>query len=232
MIFKLYFFSNSDLKYKSIERIRLLAAIALPIILSSTITAYVMHTGLDPLGLETLLAHNMAHKNSELKAQLVSVNQKLNDFQSVMKSLGKSDNQIRTLENLSPIPEDERRAAIGGVEINEDYGLPSDENGLLANAMKSLDLLQREANLESLSYVQISAKYKSNEELFKHIPAIDPIRNGMVIDKFGLRFHPILHVLLIHEGIDIEAGRGTLVHATGDGVVSYGGRRGGYGNVV
>ncbi len=232
MKFKLYFFSNSDLNYKSIGRIRLLMAIALPIVLSCAITAYVMHDGLDPLGLESLLTLNMAHENQELKTRLVSMDQKLIDFQLDMKSFGNSDNQIRTAENLPPIPEDERKAAIGGVEINEDYGLSSDENGLLANATKSLELLEREARLEVSSYANISERYKSNQELFKHIPAIDPIRGGIVIDQFGLRLHPILHVLLMHQGVDIEAGPGTPVHATGDGVVSYVGRRGGYGNVV
>ena len=75
-------------------------------------------------------------------------------------------------------------------------------------------------------------KYKTNQRLFRHIPAIEPIRGGIISDGFGMRFHPILRMMLMHEGIDIEAPVGTPVHVTGNGVVTYVGRRGGYGNVV
>lgn len=46
------------------------------------------------------------------------------------------------------------------------------------------------------------------------------------------RCHPILHVCRPHKGTDFAAPTGTPIHAAGDGVVAFAGRKGGYGNAV
>lgn len=46
------------------------------------------------------------------------------------------------------------------------------------------------------------------------------------------RFHPILHVMRAHVGIDYAAAPGTPVRAVADGVVRTAGRSGGYGNLL
>ncbi len=46
------------------------------------------------------------------------------------------------------------------------------------------------------------------------------------------RFHPILQTWTAHRGIDYAAPTGTRVRTTGDGVVSFAGRQGGYGNLI
>ena len=46
------------------------------------------------------------------------------------------------------------------------------------------------------------------------------------------RFHPILKKWTAHRGIDYAAPTGTRVRTTGDGVVRFAGRKGGYGNLV
>ncbi len=46
------------------------------------------------------------------------------------------------------------------------------------------------------------------------------------------RFHPILQSWRAHKGVDYGAPIGTRVKATGDGVVEFAGRQGGYGNLL
>ena len=46
------------------------------------------------------------------------------------------------------------------------------------------------------------------------------------------RFHPVLHRVRAHKGVDLAASTGTRVKASGDGVVKFKGRKGGYGNVI
>ncbi len=229
---KLYYYSKSDLSFKAIGGGRLSLMIVSLVLISSFVTMLSGYLGVDLFGLKSLRADSMARENSVLKAQLASLNRRLDSFQLTMKSLGSSDNQLRTSVNLPAIPAETRMVAVGGVAENTDYGVSADANNLIANATRTLDALGRVASLQEDSYADILHKYKSNQQLFAHIPAIDPIRGGIISDGFGMRFHPILHMRLMHEGIDLVADVGTHVHATGDGVVSYVGQRGGYGNVV
>lgn len=46
------------------------------------------------------------------------------------------------------------------------------------------------------------------------------------------RYHPVLHKIRAHKGVDYAASRGTPVHASGDGKIIFKGTKGGYGRVV
>ncbi len=59
-----------------------------------------------------------------------------------------------------------------------------------------------------------------------------PVSNARISSGFGMRFHPILRSLRMHEGIDYAAGSGTPIMATSDGVIDTIASQSGYGNVV
>jgi murein DD-endopeptidase MepM/ murein hydrolase activator NlpD len=46
------------------------------------------------------------------------------------------------------------------------------------------------------------------------------------------RYHPVLHKVRSHKGVDYAAKRGTPIRAAGDGKVIFKGRKGGYGRVI
>ena len=55
---------------------------------------------------------------------------------------------------------------------------------------------------------------------------------GAVTSPFGMRMHPIFHVMKMHTGVDLHAGMGTPIHAAAAGTVVYADWRGGYGKCV
>ena len=59
-----------------------------------------------------------------------------------------------------------------------------------------------------------------------------PVDGARISSKFGMRRHPILGYSKMHTGIDFAAPRGTRVLAAGEGVVTFAGRKGGYGNYL
>jgi murein DD-endopeptidase MepM/ murein hydrolase activator NlpD len=59
-----------------------------------------------------------------------------------------------------------------------------------------------------------------------------PIRGAPVTSLFGMRFHPILHILRLHAGIDFGAPVGSQVRAVADGKVEIAGPASGFGNHV
>lgn len=59
-----------------------------------------------------------------------------------------------------------------------------------------------------------------------------PLEFSRVSSGYGMRFHPISKTQKAHLGVDYAAPTGTPVRAIGDGVVSFAGWQGGYGNVI
>jgi murein DD-endopeptidase MepM/ murein hydrolase activator NlpD len=60
-----------------------------------------------------------------------------------------------------------------------------------------------------------------------------PLKYSYISSYFSKRrFHPILKIWRPHHGLDYVAPKGTPVSSIGDGIVSFKGRKGGYGNLV
>ena len=59
-----------------------------------------------------------------------------------------------------------------------------------------------------------------------------PLEFTRISSGFSMRFHPILQKWRAHLGTDFAAPTGTVARTVGDGVVSFAGVQGGYGNVV
>lgn len=59
-----------------------------------------------------------------------------------------------------------------------------------------------------------------------------PIDHGWLSSRFGYRTDPFTGKLHLHSGIDFAGKMGTPVHATAAGVVTWSGKRSGYGNMV
>ena len=59
-----------------------------------------------------------------------------------------------------------------------------------------------------------------------------PIKGAPITSLFGMRFHPILHILRLHAGLDFGAPVGSQVRAAADGTVEFAGQASGFGNHV
>lgn len=60
-----------------------------------------------------------------------------------------------------------------------------------------------------------------------------PVKFSRISSRFNLqRKHPVLNRIRAHRGVDYAAASGTPVRATGDGRISFRGRKGGYGRTV
>jgi len=60
-----------------------------------------------------------------------------------------------------------------------------------------------------------------------------PVDFTRISSRFSTaRYHPVLHRIRAHKGVDYAAPRGTPVKASGDGRVYFAGRKGGYGKAI
>ena len=173
--------------------------------------------------------------NKLLLTQYEVLKRRITENEKILSDLQQRDDLLyRAIFNADPIPEAIRRSGFGGTNRYESLlSMPNSE--LVISTTRSLDIMRKELYVQSNSYDELIGLIKNKDERMKSIPAIVPI---LVKDKrqyssgFGMRIHPLYGDLRMHTGIDITADAGSLIYATGDGVVETASWEGGYGNCI
>jgi murein DD-endopeptidase MepM/ murein hydrolase activator NlpD len=173
---------------------------------------------------------SLKSSNNELKEKLAEYNSKFASLKNQIDEIGKKNNEFRLLTNLTPIQDDDY--GIGGnVFKNTNYSTSNELRKLLDNMDQAIDNITVKVNVEKSSFDEAKTAFENNQKLYDALPAIIPAE-GNIGDEFGMRFHPILKVKRMHNGIDIVNGFGTKIYASGKGVVSFVGWRTGLGHTV
>jgi murein DD-endopeptidase MepM/ murein hydrolase activator NlpD len=96
---------------------------------------------------------------------------------------------------------------------------------------RELDRLSREMNDRSKSFQELIDQLEAKRGILAATPTIWPVK-GWLTAGFGHRRSPFTGQRQMHEGVDISNSVGTPVVAPAEGIVSYAGPLGGFGNVV
>lgn len=228
---KIYYFSEKSLKFieiKNFNRKFLLLVTFISVFLSSLIFGiyFTLDQYLNPGG----KIANLKAENRELKRKLKELAKLYKDLGEKVDSLAQNQDIIRIAANLNPISKEERQLGIGGGEfLGFDIYNLEEEKLKIQNVMNIVNLIENKVKFEVANFNEINNKIKENSSLFESLPAIKPCDGEISVHGFGMRLHPILGVVKMHEGIDIITDIGTPVYAPGNGVVTFVGRRGGYG---
>jgi murein DD-endopeptidase MepM/ murein hydrolase activator NlpD len=149
-----------------------------------------------------------------MKSEYTRMSKNFTEMESTMASLKQSESQFRKLFSLGS-----RKEVLKNVEN-------SNEDGSI-----DVDALKKEITA-SMDAVEEIKKYLAKEQnVFFSSPSGWPAV-GRISSGFGMRDHPRHGGRKMHTGIDITMPRGTPLHATADGVVSFADRNGGNGNIV
>ncbi len=110
---------------------------------------------------------------------------------------------------------------IGGYEFVPVFGYTPDNDYITATYRK-IKLVQAYARVTGEKLAITANKARKFKDSIMHTPTIHPIPVDSIyaISSFGLRMHPLLRRLKMHNGIDYAVYEGTPVYATANGRVS------------
>jgi len=226
---KFYYFSEKNLKFLEIKHFKekSFAVFAVSVIALSAIFSTVVYlvTNVSNKDISSL-----KEENKKLKNKIVVLSDQFSALEKELGTISKTSNDLRLAVNLNPVSVDEKQLGIGGNKfLDELYAeLGSD----VSDALKIADKVIRRFEFEKSQFSEISNKLKLNKALYESIPAIVPAAGQYSTESYGMRLHPILHIHKMHNGIDILNDVGTPVKATGKGVVTFVGGKGGYGLAI
>ncbi len=172
---------------------------------------------------ETPKTKALRRENQRLLTQYELMDKDLEKIESVLDELQQRDDNIyRVIFETEPIPSSVRKAGFGGT--NKYSHLESMDNSeLVINTARKLDIVSKEAYIQSKSYDDVLNMALNKEKMLASIPAIQPVANKdlkRTASGWGYRLHPIFKVTKFHYGMDFTAPVGTPIYATGDGKVT------------
>lgn len=205
---------------------------ALLVALGGVVAVVVAAGGENPLRVVQL-----ARENRLLEAELAEAEARLTDVGGQVAGLIEQNRRVRLLAGLSGIDEEVLQVGVGGPGLES----PADgrlwrfdpEASEIAYAIHyDLELMKRKADLLAASFDEVTSSLDAQRRRSEATPSILPVR-GMLSSRFSRsRRHPLHDRMLPHEGIDVHAPKGTPIVAAAAGVVSFAGRRSGYGYTV
>jgi murein DD-endopeptidase MepM/ murein hydrolase activator NlpD len=217
-----YFYDPRTLSYRKIERSwrQRFRDVGL-FLLSSALFAFVFYTLADNL-IDSPKEKRLKRELENMVLQYEIMNERMNQVSRVLEDMQFIDDNIyRVIFEADPIPSEVRRAGFGGA--NRYKNLEGFNNSdLIIYSRKKLDMLTKQAYVQSKSFDDLMDLAKRKDEMMMAIPAIQPVANKdmtRIASGFGYRIHPIYKVSKMHTGVDFTAPVGTPIYATGDGVI-------------
>ncbi len=231
---KFYYFSEKSLKFVEIKDFKsktiLFFSVAVLVLSTTVISSFYFFS--DYFNPEKEIS-SLKLENKALKSKLFDLSENYSLIQKELVDLSQLSNDLRLAVNLTPLSQQEKLIGTGG--SSSDFSmdlLKLGKNLDLSDALDFADNILRQFEFEKGQYIEITNKLGENEKLFGAIPAILPTVGEYSNGSFGMRRHPILKTYQMHSGLDITTNTGTAVHSPGNGVVTFTGRKGGYGLAI
>ena len=166
-------------------------------------------------------------------SQQASLMQKTNRLETELAALREFDLRLRTAAGLET--KESSFLAAGGADTLSSRSLMvaavAHQTPPTDNLPMELDRLSHEMNNRTKSFQELIDQLEAKRSVLASTPTIWPVK-GWLTAGFGYRRSPFTGLRQMHEGVDISNSVGTPVIAPADGMVSYAGPLGGFGNVI
>jgi len=185
---------------------------------------------------DTLLKQKLQNKNTELVHQRQQIKQFAKEVKALKQRvayLNQFELKVRTLANID-MPEKDSILSVGGTlpeDLDASQSLQENHGALIRDMNEQADQIQAATYCQEKSFLRLLDLLEERREILAATPSIRPTK-GWYSSTFGYRVSPFTGKREFHKGVDIANQIGTKIISTAKGLVTYSGRRGGYGKMV
>ncbi len=174
-------------------------------------------------------------ENKLLQTQYALLLREINEANEVLEDLRQRDEHLyRAILNADSIPESIRKSGFGGSNRYEHLKGVSNSD-LIIETTQKMDMLKKQLYVQINSLDELIGMGKDLDNQIKCLPAIMPISIkdlNRITSGLGWRPDPFYGISKYHTGMDFTADLGTDIYATGNGTVTFAGRKQDYGYCV
>jgi len=174
-------------------------------------------------------------ENDQLKSQIAGYASQLEEINRKMENVDVLEKKVKKLATYKTKPENVKKIAIGGKEINvmQDLSAISErkENEFFEILAHKLNSLGNDLDKNTVSLSALGKYLEQQNIVLNSTPSIWPVK-GWISSSFGFRISPFTSKKVFHEGVDIAGRLASPVRATADGIVLFSGEKDNYGKTI
>jgi murein DD-endopeptidase MepM/ murein hydrolase activator NlpD len=172
------------------------------------------------------------------RKQIQEFANEINSLKNKLLALNNFENKIRIIANIEKTNESENLFGVGGSipdDLDAQIPLKKKHNRLMRDMHEQVEQLSLASDTQQKEFESLLKSLEDQQNLLASTPAIRPVSRGVkswTTSRFGYRISPFTKRRELHKAYDIAARKGTPILATADGVVTFAGKKGLYGNLM
>jgi murein DD-endopeptidase MepM/ murein hydrolase activator NlpD len=183
------------------------------------------------------LSNQVAARDAEIghhKRQIECFANEINQLKQNLVALDTFEKKIRVIANLEKPAEQDNLFGVGGAtpdDLDTSASLRRDQSGLIRSMHDQVEQLESASFSQEQDFTSLLDQLEEKKNLLACTPSIRPAK-GWISSRFGYRISPFTGRRELHAAYDIANREGSPIIAPANGVVTFAGKKGLYGNLV
>jgi murein DD-endopeptidase MepM/ murein hydrolase activator NlpD len=168
------------------------------------------------------------------KLQIECFANEINQLKMNLVALDTFERKIRVIANLEKTDEQDNLFGVGGAtpeDLDTSVSLRRDQSGLIRSMHDQVEQLESASFNQEQDFTSLLGQLEEKKNLLACTPSIRPAK-GWISSRFGYRISPFTGRRELHAAYDIANRVGSPIISPANGIVTFAGKQGLYGNLV